>query len=108
MKNTNDNVFFNKISQKIKRGDFDQYFTLPFMSKELLMASIKGKLDKKTATGATPILSDADIQDSIQEVKETALSILSLYIKNEFITVTEKGLEFTKKGYNAIKEAYRS
>ena len=107
MKNTNDNVFFNKISQKIKRGDFDQYFTLPFMSKELLMASIKAKLDKKTATGATPILSDADIQDSIQEVKETALNILSLYIKNEFVTVTEKGLEFTKKGYSAIKEAYK-
>lgn len=108
MKNINNSVFFNKISQRIKRGEFDQYFTLPFMTKELLITSIKGRLDKKISTGATPILSDLDVQDCIQETKETALNILSLYIKNEFIEITENGLEFTKKGYDAIKVAYRS
>jgi len=106
MKNINKNVFLNKISEKIKQGEFDIYLTIPFMSRDLLFYSIKGRIDKKIDTGGTPILSDAEIKDCISEAKETATNIIACYIKNGFMKRTEEGLEFTEKGYLAIKSAY--
>jgi len=47
MKNLNNDVFLNKITQRIKNGDFDTQLSLPFMTKELLYISIKNKLQKK-------------------------------------------------------------
>jgi hypothetical protein len=106
MKNINDDVFLNKINQRIKNGDFDVYFTIPFMTRDLLYSSLKGKINKKISTGGTPILNDAEIKDCISETKETAANIIAVYIKFGFIIRTELGFEFTEKVYQAIKLAY--
>lgn len=108
MKNINNNVFFSKIQQRVKNGDFDAYLTLPFMTRELFLNSVKGRLDKKIATGGTPILSDADLKDCLAETKETASYIVALYLKLGFIVRTETGFELTEKMQTAIKAAYRS
>jgi len=106
MKNINNEVFLNKIMQRIKSGDFDKYLTLPFMTRDLLVQIIKGRLTKKIDTGGTPILSDNDLKECIADVKETALGIIVLYIKLGFIEKTETGYEFTEKGHLAVKAAY--
>ena len=103
MKNINDSVFLNKINQRIKHGDFDVYLTLPFMSRDLLSCSFKGRLEKRIASGGTPILSDNEIKDCLAEVKETALSIILIYIKFGFMEKTEAGYELTEKMQKAIK-----
>jgi len=109
MKNiNNNNVFFSKILQKVKNGDFDTYLTLPFMTRDLFLNSVKGRLDKKIATGGTPILSDSDLKDCLAETKETATYIIALYIKLGFMVRTETGFEMTEKMQLAIKAAYRS
>lgn len=108
MKSINNDVFLNKITQRINAGDFDVYLTVPFMSRNLLLSCIKGRLNKKITTGGTPILSDADIKDCLTEVKETAASIISIYVKLGFMVRTETGFEFSKKGDLAVKTAYRS
>jgi len=108
MKNINNNVFFSKIQQRVKNGDFDAYLTLPFMTRDLFLTSVKGRLDKKIATGGTPILSDADLKDCLAETKETASYIVALYLKLGFIVRTETGFELTEKMQTAIKAAYRS
>jgi hypothetical protein len=108
MKNINNEVFLNKIAERIKDGDFDMYLTLPFMTRELLFSSIKGRIDKKLATGGTPLLSDTEIRDCISETRETATFIVALYLKLEFMEKTETGFIFTEKGQKAIKTAYRS
>ena len=108
MKNLNNNVFLNKIYQKIKNGEFDNDLNLPFMTKELLYVSIKNKIQKKIDTGGTPILSNNEIKDCISEIKETALYIVSIYLKLGFMKRTDEGYEFTDKMSKAIKAAYRS
>jgi hypothetical protein len=108
MKKINDDVFLSKITQRINSGDFDVYFTIPFMTRDLLFHCVKGKLDKKITTGGTPILNDNDLKDCLEEVKETALNIIACYIKNGFMVRTETGLEFTEKGNLAIRAAYKS
>ena len=108
MKNINNDVFLNKITQRIAAGDFDTYLTLPFMTRNLLVSSIKGRLDKKINTGGTPILSDTEIKDCLAEIKETAANIISIYVKLGFMIRTDTGWEFTKLGDLAVKTAYRS
>lgn len=107
MKTLNNSVFLNKISQKIKNGDYDEHFTIPFMTKDLLLHCIKDKINKKIETGGTPILNENEINDCLDQVKETAINIISCYIKNGFMVRTNEGLEFTPKGFLAIKAAYR-
>lgn len=108
MKNINNNVFFNKINERINNGDFDVYLTLPFMSRALLLSSIKGRLKKKNETAGTPILSDAELRDCIEEVKETALHIIATYLQFGFIEKTETGIQFTEKGILAIKNSNKT
>jgi hypothetical protein len=108
MKNINNDVFLNKIIQRIKNGDFDIYLTMPFQTRELFANSVKGRLFKKITTGGTPILSDNELKDCLAETKETAVNIVALYLKLGFMIKTEEGFEFTERGYKAIKAAYKS
>lgn len=108
MKTINNNVFLNKIYQKIKAGEFDNYLNIPFMTKELLYECIKNKIERKIETGSTPILSDNEVKDCLSEVKETAVNIFAVYLKIGFIEKTENGYEMTEKMQLALKAAYRS
>jgi len=65
-------VFLNKISEKIKAGEFDEDF--PFYSRELIFASMKARVDKKLETGATPLLTEAEIKDALKDAKEVAVA----------------------------------
>jgi len=103
MKNLNNDVFLNKISERIKNGDFDVYMIFPFMSRELLFTSIKNNIKKKILTGGTPILNDIELKDCISEVKELAANIIAIYLKFGFIVRTDTGFEFTKLGKTAIR-----
>jgi hypothetical protein len=107
MKNINNDVFYNKIVQRIKNGDFDVYFTIPFMTRELFARSIKGRIDKKNNLGSTPILGDVEIKDCLAETKETAATIIAIYLQLGFMRKTETGYEMTEKMQLAIKAAYR-
>jgi hypothetical protein len=108
MKNINDNVFLSKISQRIKNGDFDTYLTFPLMTRELLYLDIKERINKKIDTGGTPILNDNEIKDCLIEVKETAVTMIGLYLKIGFIKRTEEGFEFTKTWDLALRTLYKS
>lgn len=108
MKKLNDNVFLNKIVQRIKNGDYDEKLVYPFMTRELLFNAIKSRLDKKIATGGTPILNENEVKECISDTKETALNIIALYLKLGFMEKTDNGYQFTKKWNSAVKAAYRS
>lgn len=99
----NNNVFLVKISEKIKQGDFDSYLTIPFMTRELLLLTIKSKFNKRVETGGTPILSDHEIQDCILQVKETAAITCALFEKFGFLQRTSEGYKLSKKGEMVLK-----
>lgn len=97
-------VFFHKISEKIKKGDYDVHFTIPFMSKDLLISSIKVKLAKKITKGNTPVLTDSEIMLCIQEIKETAACIFKLYVDNDILERYDDGTYgLSKKGKLALR-----
>jgi len=106
MKNINNEVFLSKINQKINNGDFDMYLTIPFMSRDLLYLTIKGKITKKIATGGTPILNDSEVKECLADVKETSVYMLLIFTQLGFIEKTETGFEFTAKGELAVRSAY--
>ena len=85
MENPNNKVFLNKIAERIKDGDFDKYLTLPFMTKELFYTRIKDNIDRKISTGGTPILTDIEVKECIEETKRTAVATFALFIKEGII-----------------------
>jgi hypothetical protein len=107
MKNINDNVFLHKISERIKDGDFDSQLTLPFQTRNLFLSSIKGRILRKLETNSTPILSDNELEDCINETKETSINIINMYLKIGFMKKTEMGYEFTDLYNLAIKTIYK-
>ena len=103
MKNQQSEVFLNKISSKIKNGDFDEYLTIPFFTKELLFSSIKARIDKKIETGATPVLNDAEVKDSIKDAKETAVTTAGIFIANKILVKGVDGYELSDIAKKALR-----
>jgi len=103
MKNINNEVFLNKISQRINNGEFDSMFVVPFMTRNLLISSIKNHLNERELDGRVRVLTDKEISDCIKETKEIATEILKAYIANKFMEITEDGLVYTELGLQAVK-----
>jgi hypothetical protein len=103
MKTEQSNVFLNKIHSKIKKGDYDSSLTIPFMTKELLYASIKSRISKKVETGGTPVLTDAEIKDAIKDTKEVALITAALFVKHGVLVKGVDGYELSDKGKKIIE-----
>lgn len=107
MENPNNRVFLSKIAQRIKDGDFDKYLSLPFMSKELLYVRIKDRIERKIKTGGTPILTDYEIKECLEETKQTAVATFAMFLKEGLIVKSETGFELTPKGELAVKSTYK-
>ena len=103
MKNQQNDVFLNKISSKIKNGEFDEFLTVPFMSKELLFASIKARIDKKIENGATPVLNDTEVKDAIKDAKDAAVSTAYMFIKNKILVKGVDGYELSDVAKKALR-----
>ena len=96
-------VFLNKIKDKIGKGVYDKELTVPFMKRESIYASIKARVIKKLETGATPLLSDAEIKDAIKDAKEVAAISLELFSKIGILQKTEEGWIVTEKGEKLLQ-----
>jgi len=96
-------VFLNKIKDKISKGVYDKELTVPFMKRESIYASIKARVTKKLETGATPLLSDAEIKDAIKDAKEVAAISLELFSKIGILQKTEEGWIVTPKGEKLLQ-----
>ena len=102
MKNNNGENFLAKINARVKDGDFDAYLTIPFMTRELFLASIKSHLAKKISIGGSSVLSDTELRECLSETKDTAVNTAITFMQHGLLEQTEEGLSFTEKGYQAI------
>lgn len=96
-------VFLNKIKDQIGKGVYDKELTVPFMKRESIYASIKARVTKKLETGATPLLSDAEIKDAIKDAKEVAAISLEIFSKIGILEKTEAGWIVTPKGEKLLQ-----
>jgi len=98
-------VFLLKIRTKIENGEYKDRFNLPFMSEEKLYNAIEKKVKHREKTGATAIVSDAEIDEMIKDMYETSGSIFHLFLKYGFLEEVENGYEISDKGKMALKQA---
>jgi len=71
------NIFLKRIAERINSGEFDE--DIPFLSKHLMYASVKSRIHKKIETGATPILTESEIKDAINDAKDTAMITYKIF-----------------------------
>jgi hypothetical protein len=98
----NDRVFLNRMKIKIENGEYDQFFTVPFMSRKLFFANIKDKMEHRLETGGTPVMSDIEIKTILEEMKEAAGSTFYLLVKHGILEKKDDGYELTPKGLKAV------
>jgi hypothetical protein len=99
----NDKVFLNRMKIKIENGEYDQFMTLPFMTKKLFFANIKNRMEHRLETGGTPVMSDIEIKAVIDDMKETAGATFYLLVKHGILEKTDEGkYELSKKGILAL------
>jgi hypothetical protein len=99
-------LILDNLIKEVKDGKYDEHLSIPFMSRELIITSFKGKIQKKIESGGTPVLTDSDIKNCIQDAKESCGAAFHLYEKFGFIEKLEDGtFEITKKGKLAIKHS---
>lgn len=91
------NVFLTKMSEKVNNGEYDNYLTIPFLSRKLLISSFKARINKKIETNATPLLSDVEIIDSINDAKEVATATAKIFLELGLLKETENGIEVSEK-----------
>lgn len=97
-------VFFHKMTEKINAGEYDQYLTIPFMSRELLIKVLKRRIDKMMEEGKPGVLDEAGVDSCVRSAKELAATMFALYVKLGFIERTETGYSPTEKGKIAVKQ----
>jgi len=102
------NEFLNRFQGKLDNGEYDKDLSLPFMKKELLYATVENKVKEKIEEGTGTGLSENEIKDAIEEVKETAGGIFYLMVKHKLLEQREDGtFGLSKKGAIAIGEVSR-
>jgi len=101
----NNKVFLSEFKERLDKGEFDSHLTLPFMKKELLMAAVTGRVQRKLEKGTAPMLTDSEIANSIEEVKEAAGGTFYLMVKYKILEEKENGsYGLSIRGARAIRE----
>ena len=85
-------VFFTKISEKVKNGDYDEFLDIPFISRKTILAAFKARILKKIETNATPLLSDKEIYECIGDAREVAAITAKLFLELGILEKTDDGL----------------
>lgn len=73
-------IILSRINERIDQGEFDSDLNIPFASRKLLKALVKQTIDEKVEKKSNPVLSDADIQLLIKDVRETAVVTAKLFM----------------------------
>jgi len=95
-------VFLSKIQDKIKNGEFD-YAVSIFVSRELIYSSIKSRVIQKSENGGSPLLTDTQINDAIEDTKEIGNITASIFYKLGLIKKSNEGLIVPEKFQKFLK-----
>jgi len=95
-------IFLDRILERIDNGEFDEHLKLPFASKKLLKILVQSRMERKVESGTTPVISDRDIFDYIEELKETSAVTAGIFLKAGILIKGENGLETNPKWARAL------
>jgi hypothetical protein len=100
-------IFLEKIEKRVLEGEFDSRLNIPFTSKKLLISAITDKVNRRELAGKTPMLTDAELNVVVDEVREAGAATFSLFEKYGFWEKDKDGaLRVSKKGMIAIKQSH--
>ena len=95
-------IFLANINKQLSEGQFDNEITIPFMSRDLIRLMITKRMDKKIQTGSTPILSEREIEDAVEDAKLTAAETAAIFLEMGLLENAEEGLQVSDKWKDAL------
>ena len=96
-------IFLANINKQLSEGQFDNEITIPFMTRELIRLMIQKRMDKKIQTGSTPLLSDQEVKEAIEEAKLTAAETAAIFLEMGLLEYAEEGMQVSDKWKDVLK-----
>lgn len=96
-------IFLSRINDRINRGEFDDKLNIPFASRKLMKTVVEAKMAKKVETGATPVFSDTELNECVEEVRETAASTAAIFLEIGLLEKGDEGLKVSETWDNLLR-----
>lgn len=74
-------IFLERTLKRVETGEFDEHLSIPFASRKLMKAVIVSKMNKKVENNSTPVFSDAELYEIVEDVRITAAETASAFAK---------------------------
>jgi len=98
----NNNIFLTEFSKRLEEGEFDKYLTMPLLTKNLIYFTAKGRITRRLEKGGTPLLTEIEILNVIEESRIIAAETFNLFIDSKILEKTDTGYDLTSKGELSI------
>ena len=85
-------IFLDRVLNRIEIGEFDEHLSLPFASKKMLKILVEEKMQKKVETKSTPVISEKELFDLIDDIRETAAQTTATFIRVGILKENAKGI----------------
>ena len=85
-------IFLDRILDRIEIGEFDEHLSLPFASKKMLKILVEEKMQKKVETKSTTVISEKELFDMIEDIRETAAQTTATFIRVGILQENDKGV----------------
>lgn len=96
-------MFLTRLKSKIKKGEYNEYLTIPFASKDMLYSVAEEKVLERVKKGVNPLLNERDMMECVQATISIAVEVAKVYIDSGVLVKTEDGYEVSDKGRLALK-----
>lgn len=96
------NIILSRINDRIERGEFDDRLDIPFASRKLLKSLVKAKIDRKVETNSTPMLSENELVECVEDVRATAAETAVAFLNAGILEKTEDGIKITEPWNNIL------
>ena len=90
-------IFMDQMKNLVDSGAFDEEISMPFLSRKLILAAIRTKVNKLLETGGTPLLTDAEITEAVKDAKYTAVITGLVFFRVGIIEKTNGSLKVSEK-----------
>jgi hypothetical protein len=91
-------TFLEQVKIDINEGSYDKFITMPFMSRNLIYAAIKGRIERRIQSGGTPVLNELEIASSVEEAKETAVTTFMVFMDKGLLEKVDGEYDLTPLG----------
>lgn len=90
-------IVLSRTINKINNGEYDHYLKYPFMTRKLMKALVKERINKEVEQGNNPILSETDIKEIVSDMEETSKETFKAFLNAGILEIKDGHVQLSDK-----------